>query len=72
MHLEQALVFAREEGDKRLEGAVLSNLAATYFLQGSLDKASECLEMALPVVRAGGDRDAVANVLNTLGVACRD
>jgi tetratricopeptide (TPR) repeat protein len=68
-HYEQALVIAREIGDRRGEGADLGNLGNAYRALGQVDKASEYYEQALVIFCDIGDRRGEGNGLGNLGLA---
>ncbi|MBI1881436.1 MAG: tetratricopeptide repeat protein, partial [Chloroflexi bacterium] len=51
-YLEQALVIAREIGDRRNEGTWLGNLGNAYKDQGNTSLARQYLEQALAIFEA--------------------
>jgi tetratricopeptide (TPR) repeat protein len=58
-HYEQALVIAREIGDRRGEGSSLANLGVAYASLGETGKAIALLEQALAIGRAIKDPQIV-------------
>ena len=67
-HDQQALVIAREIGDRRSEAADLGNLGIIYKDQGELLKAEDHHRQALVIHREIGDRLAEAQNLGNLGL----
>ena len=70
--LEEALLIAREIGDRRQEGAALGNLGWACADLGDARKAIEYCEQALVIVREIGDRRGEGNALGNLGSAYAD
>ncbi len=68
-YYEQALVIAREIGDRRGEGAALGNLGIAYADLGDARKAIEYYEQALAIAREIGDRRGEGAALGNLGIA---
>ena len=68
-YYDQALVIAREIGDRRGEGAVLGNIGLAYHALGQVDKAIEYYEQALVIAREIGDRRGEGADLGNLGLA---
>ena len=66
---EQALVIAREIGDRRGEGSRLGNLGSAYYHLGQVEKAIEYYEQALVIAREIGDRRGEGADLGNLGSA---
>ncbi len=69
---EQALVIAREIGDKQGEGTDLGNLGNAYSDLGQVEKAIEYYQKALVIAREIGDRRNEGNWLGSLGNAYSD
>jgi tetratricopeptide (TPR) repeat protein len=65
--LEDSLEIQREAGARRAEGAVLSDLATTYFLTGRLGPAEDTFRLALSIHREVGDPRSLGNSLIGLG-----
>ena len=68
-YYEQALVIAREIGDRRIEGSALSNLGNVYKNLGQLEKAIKYHEQALKIMQYVRDRRGEGSVLGNLGIA---
>ena len=68
-YYEQALVIAREIGDRRGEGADLGNLGSAYPNLGQVEQAIEYYEQALVIAREIGDRRGEGADLGNLGTA---
>ena len=68
LHLESAVAIAREVGDTRLAGRILTTLGWRYQGQSKLEEADSCLSRALEIARDVGDRRNEGIVLNTLGL----
>jgi tetratricopeptide (TPR) repeat protein len=66
---EAALDCARRTGNKKAEGAHLSNLGSAYFLLSDARKAIEYHEQALAIAREIGDRRGEGADLGNLGNA---
>jgi tetratricopeptide (TPR) repeat protein len=64
---EQALVIAREIGDRKGEGNRLCNLGSAYYLLGNNDKTVKFLEQALLIAREIGNKYGESVSLNNLG-----
>src|SRR5437868_9698207 len=69
---EQHLAIAREIGDRRGEGAALSNPGIAYADLGEAHHAIEFDEQALLIHREIGDRRNEGNTLGSLGIAYRN
>ena len=69
--LEEALVLARECGDRALESRTLNSLGNVAFAQGRLDGARALLEKSLELKRELGG-EALASTLSSLGVVAVD
>ena len=54
-YYQQALVIARETGDRAGEGTTLNNTGAVYHSQGRYEQALENLQQALVIAREIGD-----------------
>jgi len=67
--LEEALLIAREIGDRRGEGNALGNLGNAYAALGDARKAIEYYEQYLAIAREIGDRRGEGNALGNLGSA---
>jgi len=67
--LEEALLIAREIGDRRGEGNALGNLGNAYAALGDARKAIEYYEQYLAIAREIGDRRGEGNALGKLGSA---
>ncbi len=66
---EQALMIAREIGDRHGEGADLGNLGLGYASLGEMEKAIEYYEQGLLINREIGDRRGEGGALGNLGAA---
>jgi tetratricopeptide (TPR) repeat protein len=71
-YYEQALVIAREIGDRHGEGNQLGNLGIAYRDLGQVEKAIKYYEQALVIAREIGDRRREGIWLGNLGIAYRD
>ena len=69
MGYKDALVIAREIGDRRGEGNHLGNLGLTYSDLGQVEKAIEYHGAALVISREIGDRRGEGADLGNLGIA---
>jgi tetratricopeptide (TPR) repeat protein len=70
-YLEQALVIAREIGDRKDEKYILFCLGTAYnHTPGKTNEAIECFEQALVIAREIGDRKGEAEALLDLVDAC--
>ena len=69
---EQALVIARDLGDKRTEGKWLETIGLVYAALGDVDKAIEFYEQALVIARDIGDKRNEGVWLGNLGIAYAD
>jgi len=68
-YFQRAHTLARDERERRLEGAALNNLGLTYAALGNTRRAIECHEQCLTIHPETGDRRGERNVLGNLGVA---
>ncbi|MFA6373413.1 MAG: tetratricopeptide repeat protein [Methanothrix sp.] len=68
-YYEQALIIAREIGDRRNEGVWLGNLGTACAALGAARKAIEYYEQHLAIARGIGDRTGEGNALGNLGAA---
>jgi tetratricopeptide (TPR) repeat protein len=71
-HYDQALVIAREIGDRRNEGNWLGNIGSAYYQLGQVEKAIEHYDQALVIAREIGDRRGEGNGLGNIGLAYSD
>jgi predicted ATPase/class 3 adenylate cyclase/Tfp pilus assembly protein PilF len=65
---EEALVLARQVGNRRLEGSVLANLGVVSARQGRMEEALRHFEEGLAIHREVGNRGAEGSVLGNLGL----
>ena len=65
-YYEQALVTARETGDRQGEGNILGSLAITHQIMGQIPRATELYEQALAIARETGDRQIESGILVSL------
>ena len=68
-YYEQALVFARETGDRESEGNSLGGFGVVYASLSEFEKAIGYYEQQLAITREIGDRVGEGNGLGNLGVA---
>ena len=66
---EQALVAARQAGDRRKEAAALTDLGVLSLNNGNAQAAVTLLDQALTIARELGDQSREADVLGNLGMA---
>ncbi|MCP4664472.1 MAG: tetratricopeptide repeat protein, partial [bacterium] len=66
---QEALVIAREIGNRRGEGEDLGNLAGAYSDLGDVEKAIGYYEQAIVIAREIGDRSVETEDLGSLGLA---
>ncbi|MCD4766674.1 MAG: tetratricopeptide repeat protein [Methanosarcinales archaeon] len=66
---EQALVIAKEMGDRRVVGTSLGNLGSTYSSLGQVERAIEYYKQALAISQEIGDRRGEGTALGNLGLA---
>jgi tetratricopeptide (TPR) repeat protein len=66
---EQALVIAREIGDRQGEGTDLANLGLAYYGLGEIQKGIAYYEQALVILGEIGDRQGEGSALRGLGLA---
>ena len=64
---EQALGFAREAGERRIEGTMLLQLGILAFQRGDYSGARAHYQQALEMARALGDRSVESSAINNLG-----
>lgn len=64
---EQALVYAREQGNGVAEGYILNNLGSNYLWLGDMERAEPLLRHALMMAREMGDERTVGQTLSNLG-----
>jgi tetratricopeptide (TPR) repeat protein len=68
-YYEQALVIAKEIGDRRGEGNRLGSLGNAYYALGQVERAIEFYEQALVIAKEIGDRRGEGTWLGSLGLA---
>ncbi len=68
-YIEQALLIAREIGDRQNEGELLGNLGSVYSALGQYVTAIDYHKEALVIARRIGDRAGESSRLNNLGSA---
>jgi tetratricopeptide (TPR) repeat protein len=68
-YFEQALVIAREIGDRRGEGIHLGNLGSAYITLEQVENAIEYYEQALVIAKEIGDKRNEGNWLGNLGIS---
>jgi len=66
---EQALVIAKEMGDRRVVGTSLGNLGSAYSSLGQVEKAIEYYKQALAISQEIGDKQVEGTALGNLGLA---
>ncbi|WP_374875466.1 CHAT domain-containing protein [Microseira sp. BLCC-F43] len=64
---QQALVIAREIGDKTLTAIALNNIGAVYYYLSQYPKALEFYQQALAIRREAGDKAGEGKTLNNIG-----
>jgi len=69
---EQALIIAREIGDRLNEGTWLGNIGLAYYSLGELKKAIEYYDQALKISREIGDRCSRGTWLANMGLIYSD
>jgi predicted ATPase len=69
-YFEDALVYFRELGLRRLEGVILANLACTASLEGHYAEGRAFCEQALEIEGRASGTDVAAMMLLTLGELC--
>ena len=70
-HLEKSLAIQKDIGDRRGEGASLTNLGIVYQSVGDYENAREPLEKSLAISKEIGDRHGEATSLTNLGIVYR-
>jgi tetratricopeptide (TPR) repeat protein len=68
---EQALVMARQIGQRQVEGSILGNLGREHRALGQYERAMQLYEESLAIARETGDRQREASQLGRLGWAYR-
>jgi tetratricopeptide (TPR) repeat protein len=66
-YFQQALVIAREVGNRAGEGTTLNNIGLVYQAQGRYDQALQNYQQALVVSREIGNRAGEGTTLNNIG-----
>ncbi len=65
---QQALVLARQTGDRKLEATTLTGIGLVYNSTGQPQRALEFYQQALPITREVNDRSMEAATLNNIGL----